>query len=224
MVLEFALTNLPLLLILVGAGLIIAEAFAPGAHFFVVGVALFAAGLVGYLGAALLPIPGAINLLLMSIVVIVASLATLWVYRELDVSGGPGQGQTSDSSSLRGSTGRVTERVTPTEGEIKLSDGGFNPFYKARSMDGEIPEGEEVIVIDPGGGNVVTVESMGYVEDDIDKELAADRARKEAERSAEEANESEPTGDSQSAASGDSDADTDTDDSTAETETESARE
>jgi len=40
------------------------------------------------------------------------------------------------------------------------------------------------MVVDPGGGNVVTVESMGYVEDDIDKELAADRARKEAQRAA----------------------------------------
>lgn len=181
MVLEFALSNLPLLLILVGAGLIIAEAFAPGAHFFVVGVALFAAGLVGYLSGALLPIPGSINLLLMSIVVIAASLATLWVYREIDVMGGPGKGQTSDSSSLRGSTGRVTERVTPTEGEIKLSDGGFNPYYKARSMDGEIPEGEEVIVVDPGGGNVVTVESVSKIRDDIDRELEQDRER-EAER------------------------------------------
>jgi hypothetical protein len=36
------------------------------------------------------------------------------------------------------------------------------------------------MVVDPGGGNVVTVESMAYVEDDIDRELAADRARKEA--------------------------------------------
>lgn len=183
MVLDLALSNLPLLLILVGAGLIIAEAFAPGAHFFVVGVALFAAGLVGFLGAILLP--GPINLLLMTIVVLVTSLATLWAYREIDVMGGPGQGQTSDSSSLRGSTGRVTERVTPTDGEIKLSDGGFNPYYKARSMDGEIPEGEEVIVVDPGGGNVVTVESVSKIRDDIDRELERDRsenAEREAER------------------------------------------
>jgi hypothetical protein len=53
-------------------------------------------------------------------------------------------------------------------------------------MDGTIEEGEEVMVVDPGGGNVVTVESMGYVEDDIDRELAADRARK--------ATDEEPTG------------------------------
>jgi membrane protein implicated in regulation of membrane protease activity len=179
MVLEFVLTNLPLSLILVGAGLIIAEAFAPGAHFFVVGVALFAAGLVGYLGAFVLPAP--LNLVLMTLVVLVSSVATLWAYRELDVMSGKGEGKTSDSASLRGSTGRVTETVTPTQGEIKLSDGGFNPYYSARSMDGEIPEGEEVIVVDPGGGNVVTVESVSAIKDDIDRELERDRER-EAER------------------------------------------
>lgn len=173
MVFDLVLTNLPLFLILVGAGLIVAEAFAPGAHFFVVGVALFAAGLVGYLGAFLLP--GPVNLLVMSLVVLVASVATLFAYRELDLMGGPSKGKTKDSSSLRGSTGRVTERVTPTQGEIKLEDGGFNPYYKARSLDDEIPEGEEVIVVDPGGGNVVTVESVSRIRDDIDRELERDR-------------------------------------------------
>jgi len=38
--------NLPLFLLLAGAGLTIAEAFAPGAHFMVLGVALLVAGLV----------------------------------------------------------------------------------------------------------------------------------------------------------------------------------
>jgi hypothetical protein len=72
-------------------------------------------------------------------------------------------------------TGRVTERVTPTGGEVKLQGGGFNPFYSARSMEGEIPEGADVMVIDPGGGNVVTVESLETIEDDIDRQLAAGR-------------------------------------------------
>jgi hypothetical protein len=31
------------------------------------------------------------------------------------------------------------------------------------------------MVVDPGGGNVVTVESTSVFEDDIDRELAADR-------------------------------------------------
>jgi len=75
--------------------------------------------------------------------------------------------------------------VTPTGGAVKLSGGGFNPNYAARSIDGAIEVGEEVMVVDPGGGSVVTVESMAYVEDNIDRELAADRARKAAASEAE---------------------------------------
>jgi membrane protein implicated in regulation of membrane protease activity len=164
-------SNLPLLLLLVGAGLIVAEAFAPGAHFFVAGVALFFAGVIGYAVAAL----GAGSLLVlasMTITVLVSAAVTLYAYRQLDVYGGEDEGQTSDSSSLRGQTGRVTQRVTETEGKVKLDSGGFNPYYQARSIDGEIPEGEEVMVVDPGGGNVVTVESMSNLTDEIDRELA----------------------------------------------------
>ena len=175
MVLDLVLGNLPLFLVLVGAGLIIAEAFAPGAHFFVVGVALFAAGLVGYL----LPVTGPLAVFIMSFVVIASAAATLFAYRRMDIWGGTGEGQTKDSSSLRGQTGRVTERVTPTSGEVKVNEGGFNPYYQARSVDGEIEEGEEVVVVDPGGGNVLTVESFANVRDEIDRELERDREMSE---------------------------------------------
>lgn len=164
---------LSLLLLLAGAGLIVAEAIAPGAHFIVLGVALFAAGLVGLLlpssVAAFLP------LILAALVVITGAVA-LYAYRQFDFYGGKGEGRTSDSDSLRGQTGRVTERVTTSSGEVKLSDGGFNPYYQARTVDGEIAEGEEVIVVNPGGGNVITVESTSVVgPDDIDRELAQGR-------------------------------------------------
>lgn len=165
--------SLSMFLLLAGAGLVIAEAFAPGAHFFVLGVGLFAAGLVG------LALPsglGAIALLIMAVAVVVSTGLTLYVYREFDIYAGSGEGKTTDSSSLRGKTGRVTERVTPTDGEVKLEGGGFNPYYKARSVDGEIEEDETVIVIDPGGGNVLTVESFGDATDDIDRELARERS------------------------------------------------
>lgn len=161
--------NLPIILLLAGAALIIAEALAPGAHFFVAGVALFAAGLVGLVLPSFL---GSINVLILAGVVIFVSIATLYVYREFDMYSGPGEGRTSDSGSLRGQTGRVTQRVNPREGQVKLQDGGFNPYYQARSVDGEIPEGEEVMVMDPGGGNVITVESITNVDDEIDRELA----------------------------------------------------
>jgi membrane protein implicated in regulation of membrane protease activity len=178
MVFGLALSNFPLLLILLGAALIVAEAFAPGAHFFVAGVALFMAGIVG-VGVGALFGGGVILLLAMSVTVLVSASVTLYAYRQLDIYGGADGGQTSDSSSLRGQTGRVTDRVTATDGEVKLDSGGFNPYYQARSMNSEIEEGTEVMVVDPGGGNVVTVESMSNLQDDIDRELEREAARQE---------------------------------------------
>ncbi|GAB7013873.1 NfeD family protein [Halolamina salina] len=162
--------TLPLLLVAAGIALSIAEALAPGAHFVVVGVSLLGAGLVGLLlGPVATPFVLAGLVLLFGIV-------TLYGYRELDIYGGKGQAQTSSSSDLKGQTARVTSRVTPSEGEVKIENGGFNPYYSARTIEGEIPEGEEVMVIDPGGGNVVTVESLGAVEGSLDRELERARA------------------------------------------------
>ena len=172
--------TLPLLLLTAGLLLSMAEALAPGANFIVVGIALIGAGLGGLLLASF-GVAGALLTLFMALLTLVFGAAAFYGYHEFDLYGGKGQQQTSDSDSLKGKTGTVTERVTPTGGEVKLAGGGFNPHYSARSMEGTIDEGEEVMVVDPGGGNVVTVESMGYVEDDIDRELAADRARKAAE-------------------------------------------
>ena len=161
--------SLPLVLVAAGLGLSVLEALAPGAHFVVLGVALLAAGLVGLVvGPLASPI-------VLGVLVLVFGALALYGYREFDLYGGKGTGQTSDSSSLRGRTGRVTERVTPTEGEVKLDEGGFNPHYAARSVDGEIPVGTEVMVVDPGGGNVVTVESVSAAYDDIDRKLEEGR-------------------------------------------------
>ncbi|PSP48005.1 protease [Halobacteriales archaeon QH_1_68_42] len=163
--------NLPLFLLLAGAGLTIAEAFAPGAHFIVLGVALLVAGLVG------LVLPSSMGLVapaILAAVVLGAGAATFYVYRQFDFYGGKGGEQTSDSDSLRGATGRVTERVTATSGEVKLDSGGFNPYYRARNADGEIAEGTEVMVMDPGGGNVVEVAPVeGF--DEIERELERGR-------------------------------------------------
>ena len=161
--------TLPLLLVLAGLGLSVAEALAPGAHFVVLGVALLLAGVVGLLIG-----PFASPLILGVLVLLFGALA-LYGYREFDLYGGKGTAKTSDSDALTGSFGRVTERVTPTGGEIKLEGGGFNPYYSARSMDGEIDVGAEVMVIDPGGGNVVTVAPVSEYEDEIDRELARGR-------------------------------------------------
>ncbi|MDR5671790.1 NfeD family protein [Halalkaliarchaeum sp. AArc-GB] len=161
--------TLPLLLITAGLLISMAEALAPGANFIVVGIALLGAGLVGL---ALGPLASPIVL---AVLVLLFGSVAFYGYRELDIYGGKGQAQTRDSDSLKGQTGRVTEAVTPTGGQVKLDSGGFNPYYSARSIDGEIPEGAEVLVIDPGGGNVITVESLEVVEDEIDRELARGR-------------------------------------------------
>ena len=178
--------TLPLLLLTAGLLLSMAEALAPGANFIVVGIALIGAGLGGLLLASL-GVAGAGLTVIMALLTLAFGAAAFYGYHEFDLYGGKGQQQTSDSDSLKGKTGTVTETVTTSGGEVKLSGGGFNPYYSARSIEGAIEEGEEVMVVDPGGGNVVTVESMGYVEDDIDRELAADRARKEAAEAAEAA-------------------------------------
>jgi membrane protein implicated in regulation of membrane protease activity len=163
--------SLPLLLTVAGFILVILEAFAPGAHFIVLGVALLLAGLLGLaLGSLATP-------LVLAGLVFGIGAVTLFAYRELDLYGGKGAGQTSNSDDLAGKIGRVTERVTEREGEVKLQNAGFNPYYRARSLGREIAEGEEVIVVDPGGGNVVTVQSVeADHRDDIDRELARERA------------------------------------------------
>ena len=161
--------TLPLLLVTAGLLLSLAEALAPGANFVVVGLGLLGAGLVGLAFPFLGPFA-------LGLFVLLFGVLGFYVYHEFDIYGGKGQAQTSDSDSLQGMTGRVTERVTPTGGEVKLQGGGFNPLYSARSMDAEIPEGTDVMVIDPGGGNVVTVESLETIEDDIDRQLAAGRS------------------------------------------------
>jgi membrane protein implicated in regulation of membrane protease activity len=165
----FGADTLPLLLLTAGLVLSILEAIAPGANFIVVGIALLGAGLVGLsLGALATPF-------VLGLLVLAFGGITFYGYQELDIYGGKGQAQTRDSQTLKGETGRVTERVTPTGGEVKLKSGGFNPYYSARSQNTEIPEGTEVMVLDPGGGNVVTVESTGIGEDAIDRELARGR-------------------------------------------------
>jgi len=166
----FGPETLPMLLVLAGLGLSVAEAFAPGAHFVVLGVALLAAGLVGLL------LPALAGPIVLGVLVFLFGGLALYGYREFDLYGGKEAGRTSDSDSLKGKTGRVTERVTTSAGEIKLDNGGFNPYYAARAIDGEIDEGTEVIVVDPGGGNVVTVTSLEG-DDEIDRELARNRAQ-----------------------------------------------
>lgn len=165
--------SLALLLVVAGVALVAAEAMAPGAHFIVLGIALLIAGLVG------LAVPGVASPLVLAVLVLAVGGVTLWAYRRFDVYGTEA-GRTADSDSLRGAEATVLERVTPTSGRVRLREGGgFDPTYSARSVDGEIPAGATVIVVDPGGGSVLTVEAVDGV-DDIDRELARERDRETA--------------------------------------------
>ncbi|WP_265110377.1 NfeD family protein [Halosolutus halophilus] len=169
--LELLLENMPLALLTAGLVLMGLEALSPGAHFIVIGIALVGAGLVGML------FPPAANVLVLAALTLAIGIAATYVYREFDFYGGKGTAQTSDSNSLAGSTGYVTEPVTTRGGEVKLDEGGFAPYYSARTTSGTIDEGEEIIVLDPGGGNVLTVESLGAIgEDEIDRALARESA------------------------------------------------
>lgn len=164
-------TTISAVLFLAGAGLIVAEAFAPGAHFFVLGAALLVAGLVGFF---IPPGLGILAPLILAAAVLATTAVTLWGYRKIDFSA-PGRGQSLSSTSLQGQFGTVTERVTKSAGQVKLEDGGFNPYYEARSVGGDIEVGTEVLVVDPGGGNVLKVEATATTDDDIDRALERDR-------------------------------------------------
>jgi membrane protein implicated in regulation of membrane protease activity len=164
-------TTISAILFLAGAALIVAEAFAPGTHFFVLGAALLVAGLVGFFIPASL---GLLAPLILAVSVLLTTAVTLWGYRQIDFSA-PGRGQSLSSSSLQRQFGTVTERVTKSAGQVKLEDGGFNPYYEARSVGDDIEEGTEVLVVDPGGGNVLKVEATATTDDDIDRALERDR-------------------------------------------------
>jgi len=76
--------SVSLVLVLVGAGLVVAEALAPGAHFIVAGVALLVAGLVGLI---LPPSLAAFTPFVLAALVIVTGGAALFVYRQFDFYG-----------------------------------------------------------------------------------------------------------------------------------------
>ncbi|WP_226040273.1 NfeD family protein [Natrinema sp. DC36] len=218
---ESLVGNIPLLLLVAGLVLMVLEALSPGAHLIVIGIALVGAGLIGLL------FPPVANVLVLAGLTLVIGLAAAYVYREFDFYGGKGSGRTTDSDSLSGRTGYVTETVTTRSGEVKLDEGGFAPYYSARTTDGTIEEGEEVIVLDPGGGNVLTVESVGAIgEDEIDRALAQDAASDSDDGAS--ADETGSVGDEPTAETGVDDIDAsvsepdadDTDEPVSETETE----
>ncbi|MFB6071917.1 MAG: NfeD family protein [Halobacterium sp.] len=146
--------SLALVLVLVGTGLTVAEALIPGSQVIVIGTALLSAGLFG------LFFPSLATPLVFAIIVFGVGAVTLVAYRYLDVYEGSGRGASLDAADLRGERGYALEEVTPRSGRVELDSGGFDPSYSARTASGAIAEGERVVVVDEGGGNVLTVEPV----------------------------------------------------------------
>lgn len=144
---------LPLMLTAAGTVLLVSEALMPGAYLVVLGVATLGAGVSGLLWPVLA------QPLYMGLITAGIGVISFFVYRRLAFVSGPSE-QTRAADSLMGEVGEVTEQVDSRSGEVRL-EVGFDPNFTARSFDGEtIPEGTEVIVVDPGGGNVVQVISV----------------------------------------------------------------
>lgn len=166
MVEQLLINNLAEVLLLIGLLLAITETVVPGSQLIVIGTGVFFAGLVALL------FPPAANIFVAPVLMIVFSVVFFLVYDRLDIYDSNGTQKTKDSSSLEGQRGRIIEEVTATSGRVKLENGGFNPNYEARAFNESIPEGEKVIVVDSGGGNVVTVTALHNVEGgEIEREL-----------------------------------------------------
>lgn len=169
---------LPAGLVAAGIVLLVMEALAPGAYLIVLGIALLGAGAVGLVLSTSGLLTGGALVGALAGLTFLFGLGALYVYREFEFYRGVDAGSTTDVGSLQGQRGKATEQITEDAGEVKLEDGGFAPTYEARSLDEPIPAGEEVLVVDPGGGNVLTV--APFDQDEIERELAdGERAVKE---------------------------------------------
>ncbi|MFW6385328.1 MAG: NfeD family protein, partial [Halodesulfurarchaeum sp.] len=80
--------SLSTLLFAAGVGLCILEAFAPGAHFIVVGVALLVAGLLGLL------FPPVASPLILAVLILATGSAAFYVYRRTELYTGTDRGVT----------------------------------------------------------------------------------------------------------------------------------
>lgn len=145
--------SLAALVTVVGFSLIFLEALIPSGVFMVLGVTLFVSGAAGLLFP---PLGTPIGLLGTMLVV---APAIYLLYSRVELYGGDGTDVrgTSDASALEGERGHVTETVTPDGGRVELKNGGMNPSYMARSEEGTIEEGTEIVVVESGGGNVLIV-------------------------------------------------------------------
>lgn len=143
-------TTIALCIILVGALLIIGEAFSPGVYLIIPGTVLVALGIFGYFFPDyLFSIWAPITML---IVGLISSIVTVIVYRKL---GEPEPPSIAVSDGLIGKKGIVTVRTTADNirGKVKIG----SELWSARSME-PIDEGKTVVVVSAEGVHVVVEE------------------------------------------------------------------
>jgi membrane protein implicated in regulation of membrane protease activity len=135
-----------ILMLVIGAALLVAEAFVPGFFIIVPGTILVLLGAIALVAPDLLTFPWGI--IVFVIITFVVSAGTIMFYRRL----APGHKPLSTSmDTLVGQTGEVTREVEPNNisGKVRIGE----QIWSARSSD-RIPVGEKVIVTQAQGVHV----------------------------------------------------------------------
>jgi membrane protein implicated in regulation of membrane protease activity len=152
-----------LFMLVLGAGLMVLEAVAPGSDLIVVGITLFATGLTAWL------LPGA-SLPLLLFVFVGVGISSFYGYRKMVDFDNTKAQKTDSSSDLEYREGTTIEDITSEKGKVKLDEGaGMTTEFQARCKYGTISKGTRVIVTDSGGGSILEV--MPSEESERDKML-----------------------------------------------------
>jgi membrane protein implicated in regulation of membrane protease activity len=142
-----------ILMLVIGAALLVGEAFVPGFFIIVPGTILVLLGAIALIAPDLLTFPWGI--IIFVIITFVVSAGTIMFYRRL----APGHKPLSTSmDTLVGMTGEVTREVEPDNisGKVKIGE----QIWSARASD-RIPVGEKVIVTRAQGVHVFVCKFSG---------------------------------------------------------------
>lgn len=127
----------------------------------IIGLVVSIAGLIG------VAVNPESTLLVFAAMIPVVGFLLFYLYRFVAFPRSRSPEQTSSADTLLGKRGRITEAATPREGEVKLHRGGFDPHYQCQTTGDTIAEGERVVVVSRGGGNVLTVVREAEADEEI---------------------------------------------------------
>lgn len=164
-ILPLPIETLPLIFVIAGLSLIIAEAVIPGSQFIVLGTALLLSGVLGFFE----PSMGG-SLLSLSLAVILFGIGAYLVFRTIGYGRAPASPvkETTDTPTIEGMDGRVITRVTPDKnGQVRI-DGHPYTFSARPATHEEISPGARIIVTNRSVGRTLTVAEL----DDEDTSIA----------------------------------------------------